>query len=85
MIDALLVLQVFHLWQLAGGDLEAVLRKAALLRPRPPVSQLVAFVLDCGDVFGQSRDRALLLDTTVTELPQQQLRQVRACLSHTYV
>ena len=70
------MLQVLHLWQLAGGDLDAVLRKAGLLRTKPAISQLAQYVLGSGEAFGQSREQALLLDNTTVILPQQQLRQV---------
>ena len=32
--------EVYYLWQLAGGDLEGVLKKAGLIKVRPPVTIL---------------------------------------------
>jgi len=32
--------EIYYLWKLAGGDLEASLRKAGLIRQHPPITQL---------------------------------------------
>ena len=36
--------EVYYLWQLAGGDLEGVLKKAGLIKVRPPVTILPRLV-----------------------------------------
>ena len=36
--------EVYYLWQLAGGDLDGVLKKAGLIKVRPPVTILPRFV-----------------------------------------
>lgn len=66
--------EVYYLWRLAGGDLESVLRKAGMSKTRPPVNLLPCFGILDGDVFGQDRDYAELLDNTVIKLNQEQLR-----------
>ncbi|XP_035829276.1 TBC domain-containing protein kinase-like protein [Aplysia californica] len=66
--------EVFYLWRLAGGDLEAVLRKAGLAKTRRPVHLLPCYGIVDGEVFGQDRDFAELLDFTVVPLSQEQLR-----------
>jgi len=38
------VSEIYYLWKLAGGDLEGSLRKAALLRQHPPITQLPSYV-----------------------------------------
>lgn len=32
--------EVYYLWRLAGGDLEAVLKKAEMIKAKPPVTIL---------------------------------------------
>ncbi|XP_013390013.1 TBC domain-containing protein kinase-like protein [Lingula anatina] len=67
--------EVYYLWQRAGGDLESILRKAELLKAKPPVTILPHFVIEDGETFGQSRDSSDLLDETVILLNLDQLRQ----------
>ncbi|PVD34294.1 hypothetical protein C0Q70_05563 [Pomacea canaliculata] len=66
--------EVYYLWQLAGGELEAVLKKAGMVKTQPPVNLLPCCGIPDGDMFGQERDKAELLDRTVVILPQEQLR-----------
>jgi len=66
--------EVFYLWKLAGGDVEAVLRKAGLAKTKVPVHLLPCLGIREGEVFGQDRDLAELLDYTVIPLSQDQLR-----------
>lgn len=67
--------EVYYLWRLAGGDLEGTLRKAGLIKIKPPVTILPSLTLDNGEVWGQGRDQAELLDNTVILLSQDQLRK----------
>jgi len=30
--------EVYYLWRLAGGDLEAVLKKAGMIKTKPPIT-----------------------------------------------
>ncbi|XP_060078808.1 TBC domain-containing protein kinase-like protein [Ylistrum balloti] len=66
--------EVYYLWRLAGGDLEALLRKEGLVKTKPPITLLPSFCTSEGDVFGQRRDRAELLDSIVITASQDQLR-----------
>ncbi|XP_059151921.1 TBC domain-containing protein kinase-like protein [Physella acuta] len=66
--------EVYYLWRLAGGDLDTVLRKAGMSKTRPPVHLLPCYGIIDGDVFGQDRDYAELLNNTVITLSQEQLR-----------
>lgn len=66
--------EVYYLWQLAGGDLQAVLKREGLVKTKPPINLLPGYSTGDGDVFGQSRDRAELLDNTIVTLSQEQLR-----------
>ncbi|KAK7503784.1 hypothetical protein BaRGS_00004907 [Batillaria attramentaria] len=66
--------EVYYLWRLAGGELEAVLKKAGMAKTRPPIHLLPCCGIPDGDVFGQERDQAELLDRTIIILPQDQLR-----------
>ncbi|XP_053401999.1 TBC domain-containing protein kinase-like protein [Mercenaria mercenaria] len=67
--------EVYYLWRLAGGDLEAVLKKVGMIKAKPPVTILPSLTLDNGEVLGQGRDQMELLDHTVVLLSQDQLRQ----------
>lgn len=66
--------EVYYLWRLAGGDLESLLRKEGLVKTKPPITLLPSFCTNDGDVFGQRRDRAELLDSIVIIASQEQLR-----------
>ena len=39
--------EVFHLWTLAGGDLEGELKKRGLIKTKPPIMSLPMYVLQC--------------------------------------
>ncbi|KAK7096693.1 TBC domain-containing protein kinase-like protein [Littorina saxatilis] len=66
--------EVYYLWRLAGGELESVLKKAGMVKTRPPINLLPCCGIPGGDVFGQERDQAELLDRTIIVLSQEQLR-----------
>ena len=36
---------VYYLWQLAGGDLDGILKRAGLIRTHPPITHLARY--DC--------------------------------------
>ncbi|KAH3849892.1 TBC domain-containing protein kinase-like protein [Dreissena polymorpha] len=67
--------EVYYLWKLAGGDLEAVLKKVGMIKAKPSVTILPILTLDSGDVLGEGRDQAELWDTRVVLLSLDQLRQ----------
>ncbi|XP_076831025.1 TBC domain-containing protein kinase-like protein isoform X2 [Brachyhypopomus gauderio] len=66
--------EVYHLWCLAGGDLEKELTNKGIIQSKPPVCTLPNFILEDGESFGQSRDRSFLLDDTTVTLSLCQLR-----------
>ncbi|XP_037546336.1 TBC domain-containing protein kinase-like protein [Nematolebias whitei] len=66
--------EVYHLWCLAGGDLEKELTNKEIIQSKPPICTLPNFVLEDGEPFGQCRDRSFLLDDTTVTLPLCQLR-----------
>uniref|UniRef100_A0A3Q0STP3 TBC domain-containing protein kinase-like protein n=1 Tax=Amphilophus citrinellus TaxID=61819 RepID=A0A3Q0STP3_AMPCI len=66
--------EVYHLWCLAGGDLEKELTNQEIIQSKPPISTLPNFVLEDGETFGQGRDRSFLLDDTTVTLSLCQLR-----------
>ena len=39
--------EVYHLWTLAGGDLEGELKKRGLIKTKPPIMSLPMYVLHC--------------------------------------
>ncbi|KAG8266729.1 hypothetical protein J6590_065763 [Homalodisca vitripennis] len=67
--------ELYYLWRLAGGDLQAELKKQGLVRSKPPILSLPNLVLLEGTAFGQSRDQATLLDLRVVPLPLDTLVQ----------
>uniref|UniRef100_H3DKZ6 TBC domain-containing protein kinase-like protein n=1 Tax=Tetraodon nigroviridis TaxID=99883 RepID=H3DKZ6_TETNG len=66
--------EVYHLWCLAGGDLEKELINKDIIQSKPPICTLPNFVLEDGESFGQGRDRSFLLDDTTVTLSLCQLR-----------
>ncbi|XP_033632187.1 TBC domain-containing protein kinase-like protein [Asterias rubens] len=68
------IAEVYYLWGLAGGDLEAELRKKGLLRSSPPICNLADLVTQYGDVVGLERDSSSLYDDTVVTLSMTQLK-----------
>ncbi|XP_061736306.1 TBC domain-containing protein kinase-like protein [Nerophis ophidion] len=66
--------EVYHLWCLAGGDLEKELTNKEIIQSKPPICTLPNFVLEDGESFGQWRDRSFLLDDTTVTLSLCQLR-----------
>ncbi|CAB1327327.1 unnamed protein product [Coregonus sp. 'balchen'] len=66
--------EVYHLWCLAGGDLEKELTNQGIIQSKPPVCTLPNFMLEDGESFGQGRDRSFLLDDTTVTLSLCQLK-----------
>uniref|UniRef100_A0A8C5GHJ0 TBC domain-containing protein kinase-like protein n=1 Tax=Gouania willdenowi TaxID=441366 RepID=A0A8C5GHJ0_GOUWI len=66
--------EVYHLWCLAGGDMEKELTNKDIIQSKPPVCTLPNFVLEDGESFGQCRDRSFLLDDTTVTLSLCQLK-----------
>ncbi|KAG8179024.1 hypothetical protein JTE90_011971 [Oedothorax gibbosus] len=66
--------ELYYLWQLAGGDLEAELRRQELIKAKPPIVTMSKIVSGEGEEFGHEKDRAYLLDDSVLVLPLEPLR-----------
>lgn len=67
---------VYYLWRLAGGDLDAVMRCDELQQTcQPPVVMLCSFVTADGDQYGSAKDPSRRYDRTVVVLPLDQLRE----------
>ncbi|MFT7807634.1 TBC domain-containing protein kinase-like protein [Arapaima gigas] len=66
--------EVYHLWCLAGGDLEKELTNKEIIQSKPPICTLPNFLLEDGESFGQGRDRSFLLDDTTVTLSLCQLK-----------
>jgi len=77
-INILTVQEIYYLWQLAGGDIIAELRKHGLMVTTPPLLSIPTVVSKEGQAFGQLKQRASLLDNTVILLP---ISQLESCLS----
>ncbi|KAM4707587.1 TBC domain-containing protein kinase-like protein isoform 2-T2 [Discoglossus pictus] len=66
--------EIYHLWCLAGGDLEKELISKGIIRSKPPICTLPNLLFEDGESFGQGRDRSSLLDDTTVTLSLCQLR-----------
>ncbi|ODM98025.1 TBC domain-containing protein kinase-like protein [Orchesella cincta] len=67
--------EVYYLWQLAGGDVIAELKRQGLTRKKPAVLSLPNSMTLEGESSGKSKERGLLLDQTVIILPLNELRK----------
>ncbi|CAL1269718.1 unnamed protein product [Larinioides sclopetarius] len=66
--------ELYYLWQLAGGDLEAELRRQELIKAKPPVVTVSKIITGEGEEFGHEKDQAFLLDDSVSVLPLEPLK-----------
>ena len=80
-LERLTLQEIYHLWQLAGGDVQAELRKHGLLVAAPPVLSLPSLCTAEGQLFGQPRRRHTLYDRSVVSLACSQLDRSLASLS----
>ena len=78
-LEFLSVREIYYLWQLAGGDIRAELRKHGLMVTTPPILSLPSVVTGEGQAIGQPKARGSLLDTTVLSLP---LSQLQTCVDN---
>ncbi|PNF39774.1 TBC domain-containing protein kinase-like protein, partial [Cryptotermes secundus] len=67
--------ELYYLWHLAGGDVQAELRKQGLIRTKAPILSIPKLVLLEGTVFGQVRDQTSMLDLRVVPIPLDTLYQ----------
>ncbi|KAH8292741.1 hypothetical protein KR018_010311 [Drosophila ironensis] len=67
--------QIYHLWQLAGGDVQAELKKEGLIRSEAPILGLPTIVRLNGASVCPGRSQAQLMDDRVVPLRLQALLQ----------
>lgn len=67
--------ELYHWWQLAGGDVFQELKKQGLVRSSPPILSLPHLLLIEGNILGQERNPATLYDPRVVEMPLDTLYQ----------
>ncbi|XP_013793226.1 TBC domain-containing protein kinase-like protein, partial [Limulus polyphemus] len=67
--------EIYYLWQLTGGDIEAELRRQGLIKVKPAICTQPKVVIEEGEQFGQKKDSAFFLNDTVIILPLDQLKQ----------
>lgn len=61
--------ELYHWWQLAGGDVFQELKKQGLIRSSPPILSLPSLVLIEGTILGQERNPATLYDPRIVQMP----------------
>ncbi|KAM8720676.1 hypothetical protein ACLKA7_006678 [Drosophila subpalustris] len=67
--------QIYHLWQLAGGDVQAELKKEGLIRSEAPILALPQIVRLSGESVCPPRSQSYLMDERVVLLKLQPLLQ----------
>jgi len=73
-LDHFTVPELYYLWQLAGGDAMAELRKHGLMVTTPPILSIPSLCTTEGQVCGQPKQRHTLYDKTIISLPISQLQ-----------
>ncbi|XP_068909096.1 TBC domain-containing protein kinase-like protein [Tenebrio molitor] len=67
--------ELYHWWQLAGGDVFQELKKQGLIRSSPPILSLPNVVSIEGSTLGQERNPATLYDPKIVQMPLDTLYQ----------
>ncbi|KAF5294637.1 hypothetical protein FQA39_LY02769 [Lamprigera yunnana] len=67
--------ELYHWWQLAGGDVLLELKKQGLIRSSPPILSMPKLVLINDSILGQERNPASLYDPRVIQMPLDSLYQ----------
>ncbi|RZC33417.1 TBC domain-containing protein kinase-like protein, partial [Asbolus verrucosus] len=67
--------ELYHWWQLAGGDIFQELKKQGLIRSSPPILSLPNLVTIEGATLGQERNPATLYDPRIVQMPLDALYQ----------
>lgn len=67
--------ELYHWWQLAGGDVFQELKKQGLIRSSPPILSVPSLVLIEGTVLGQERNPTTLFDPRIVQMPLDTLYQ----------
>uniref|UniRef100_A0A1B0GKB9 TBC domain-containing protein kinase-like protein n=2 Tax=Lutzomyia longipalpis TaxID=7200 RepID=A0A1B0GKB9_LUTLO len=60
--------QIYYLWQLAGGDVQAELKKEGLIRTEAPILVMPSVILLNGRVCGSPRSQSHLFDNRIVHL-----------------
>ncbi|XP_059617401.1 TBC domain-containing protein kinase-like protein [Phlebotomus argentipes] len=60
--------QIYYLWQLAGGDVQAELKKEGLIRTEAPILVMPSVILLNGRICGSPRSQSHLFDNRVVHL-----------------
>ncbi|XP_065665878.1 TBC domain-containing protein kinase-like protein [Hydra vulgaris] len=68
------IIEVYHLWCLAGGDIFNELKKQQLIKTKPSIVMLPTVVLCSGEDFGMDNDQALHFDGKTISVSLHQLR-----------
>lgn len=67
-LDQQSILELYHYWQLAGGDVISELKKDGLMRSRLPILNLPNVVLLEGRTLGVAADSNIMPSLTVVHL-----------------
>ncbi|XP_066253583.1 TBC domain-containing protein kinase-like protein isoform X1 [Euwallacea similis] len=67
--------ELYHWWQLAGGDAFQELKKQGLIRSSPPILSVPSLVLIEGTILGQERNPSTLYDPRIVQMPLDSLYQ----------
>ena len=78
-LELLTTRELYYLWELAGGDVKAELRRHGLMVTTPPVLSLPSVCTGEGQAIGQPKQRGSLYDSTIITLP---LSQLQACVDN---
>lgn len=65
--------QIYYWWQLAGGDVQAELKKEGLIRSEAPILSIPQVVCLNGSIVGPKRSQSYLMDDRVVVLKLQNL------------
>ncbi|XP_061390191.1 TBC domain-containing protein kinase-like protein [Musca vetustissima] len=65
--------QIYYWWQLAGGDVQAELKKEGLIRSEAPILSIPQVVCLNGNIAGPKRSQSYLMDDRVVTLKMQNL------------
>ncbi|XP_030758125.1 TBC domain-containing protein kinase-like protein [Sitophilus oryzae] len=79
--DIFTIKELYHWWQLTGGDVYQELKKQGLIRSSPPILSLPSLVLIEGSLLGQERNPATLYDPRIVQMPLDMLYQRFAHIS----
>ena len=74
-LERLTVSEIYYLWQLAGGDVQAELARQGLLIASPPCLSLPSLCTTEGQMFGQPKPRHTLYNRTLITLSVTQLEK----------